>query len=202
MRFEEHLVLHGLAIKKHATPDQVAETIDVGVDVVTRILQANVSTGRVVEFGDKYTLTPGARMILRGEYSRHYSALRSSEAFAEAYDRFEKVNEDVKTLITAWQVRQLPSGEAVSNDHSDADYDAKIIDRLATVHERFEPTLKAMGKEAPRLERYAEKLEAALDKADQGDHRWVSDVNLPSYHTVWFELHEDLLCILGKTRLE
>ena len=31
---------------------------------------------------------------------------------------------------------------------------------------------------------------------------WVSDARLPSYHTLWFELHEDLLRILGRRRAE
>ena len=141
-------------------------------------------------------------MIVKGEYSRHFAGLRTNDAFETAYERFEKVNDDVKAVITAWQVRELPSGEAVSNDHADPAYDEKIIDRLGAIHERFEPTLKQMCAEVPRLERYAEKLDSALEKAEQGESQWVSDVTIPSYHTVWFELHEDLLCMLGRERVE
>lgn len=202
MRADEHLILHGLAVKKHATPDEVADAVDVDADEVRRTLAANVATGRVADLDGRYTLLPGARMIVRGEYSRHYGELRASESFAAAYEVFEKVNEDVKSLITSWQVRQLPSGEAVTNDHSDQAYDDKVIDRLGALHERFEPTLRQMSKELPRLERYAAKLDAALEKAEQGDGRWVSDVSIPSFHTVWFELHEDLLCMLGKVRID
>lgn len=202
MRVEEHLVLHGLAVKKHATAEDVADVAGIDLAVANRTLEANVATNRVAEINGKYTLLPGARIILRGEYSRHYADLRASEAFQAAYSRFERVNEDVKSLVTSWQVRQLPSGEAVSNDHSDRAYDEKVIDRLGTLHERFEPTLQQMSGEVPRLQNYANKLDAALEKAEKGEYQWVSDAHLPSYHTVWFELHEDLLCMLGKERSE
>jgi hypothetical protein len=49
---------------------------------------------------------------------------------------------------------------------------------------------------------YAQKLLAALEAAEDGDREWVSDVRRESYHTVWFELHEDLLRIMGRAREE
>jgi hypothetical protein len=202
MRADEHLVLHGLAVKRHATAEEVADVIGGDPAAVAKVLAANVATGRVADLNGKYTLMPGGRMIVKGEYSRHYADIRSSESFQAAYERFERVNEEVKTLITSWQVRELPSGEAVTNDHADRAYDEKVIDKLGMIHERFEPTLQQMCAEVPRLRRYADKLDTALERAEQGDQEWVSDVNLPSFHTVWFELHEDLLCMLGKVRLE
>jgi hypothetical protein len=54
----------------------------------------------------------------------------------------------------------------------------------------------------PRLSRYLERLEFAYDRILAGEIDWVSGVRIDSYHTVWFELHEDLLRILGRTRQE
>jgi hypothetical protein len=51
-----------------------------------------------------------------------------------------------------------------------------------------------------RFSYYRTHLEAALEKAEDGAIEWVSDARLPSYHTVWFELHEDLLRLLGRKR--
>lgn len=202
MRSDEHLVLHGLAVKRHASAEEVADAVGAETQDVEQVLESNVATGRVADLNGKFTLLPGARTIVKGEYSRHYAHVRQSESFQAAYDRFEQVNEDVKEVITSWQVKELPSGEAVSNDHSDTGYDEKVIDRLGSIHERFAPTLEQMCADVPRLERYADKLDVALEMAEQGDGRWVSEVSLPSYHTVWFELHEDLLCMLGKVRVE
>jgi len=45
-------------------------------------------------------------------------------------------------------------------------------------------------------------LTAALERAEDGAIEWVSDVRIASYHTVWFEMHEDLLRALGRERVE
>ena len=68
------------------------------------------------------------------------------------------------------------------------------------LHERATPSLRALAGPLPRLARYVERLEAALDKVDNGDINYVSGAKVNSYHTVWFELHEDLLRILDRKR--
>ena len=40
---------------------------------------------------------------------------------------------------------------------------------------------------------YRDKLTKALEKAEDGAIDWVSDARIESYHTQWFELHEDLI---------
>ena len=49
---------------------------------------------------------------------------------------------------------------------------------------------------------YSKGLLEALEKAEDGDIAWVSDAKIESYHTLWFELHEDLLRIVGRIRSE
>ena len=87
--------------------------------------------------------------------------------------------------------------ERVPNDHSDADYDAGIVDRLGAQHERAEKVLGRFAALEPRLGVYTRRLESAYDKVLAGEHDWVSGARIDSYHTVWFELHEDLLRMLG-----
>jgi len=77
-----------------------------------------------------------------------------------------------------------------------------VIDRLGDLHERFEPILRGLVSGAPRLRYYADALGKALDMAEDGAIEWVSDVRIDSYHTVWFELHEDLLRLVGRQREE
>ena len=92
--------------------------------------------------------------------------------------------------------------QIIPNDHSDSEYDEKIIDKLGVIHEKFEPVLDIMVKSVERFANYSAKLTNALEKSEDGELEWVSDAQLDSYHTVWFELHEDLLRILGKIREE
>jgi pyruvate,orthophosphate dikinase len=54
----------------------------------------------------------------------------------------------------------------------------------------------------PRLGRYLERLSHALALAQGGDHRFVASPRVDSYHGVWFELHEELILLAGRTRSE
>ena len=138
---------------------------------------------------------------LTDSYPTVFADVRADEALLAAYERFEKVNGDLLTLMTDWQT--MPAGDSrVSNDHSDADYDAKIVDRLGALHERAERVIGRTAAVVPRLQIHVDRLDVAYDHVLAGETDYVSSVRIDSYHTVWFELHEDLLRILGKTRQE
>ena len=196
-----YLVLHGVAIKKHGTAEAVAAVTGLQPETVAGLLAEALEKGRVVETKGAYMLTPAARMALDGEYSRVYGEERGDTSFTSAYEVFEAVNRNLKQLMTDWQTVEI-AGETVANDHADADYDAKIIDRLGDLHERAEGMLVTLATALPRLTIYKDKLLAALEKAEDGETDWVSAVKIDSYHTVWFELHEDLLRVLGRVREE
>ena len=199
--YEAHLVLHGVAVKKHGTSAAVADLVGLPAERVGALLDAAVAGGRAALANDKYLLTPAGRMIVETQYSRYYSAPRADAGFSAAHERFEIVNNELKQVITDWQTMTV-GGQQVANDHSDADYDNGVIDRLGGVHEKVEPILKAFATTVPRFAYYLDKLETALEKAEDGDSAWVSDATIDSYHTVWFELHEDILRVLGEQREE
>ena len=58
----------------------------------------------------------------------------------------------------------------------------------------------AAATQLPRLSAYSAKLSAALDKIKAGDTAWLTRPLIDSYHTVWFELHEELIGAVGLTR--
>ena len=196
-----HLALHGTAIKKHANAATIAGAVGLDPARADALLKEAAAGARVVDAQGAYALTPAGRMILDNQYSRFYGELRDDRAFVGAYERFERVNVELKQVITDWQTLEV-GGQKVRNDHSNRDYDAAVLDRLGDVHERFEPILAQLVRGLPRLAVYRDKLEHALEQADAGRVEWVSDAKLDSYHTVWFELHEDLLRVLGRTRDE
>ena len=94
-------------------------------------------------------------------------------------------------------------GERIPNDHSDPDYDRDIVDRLGALHERAR---EGRSSASPGSTRASASTCAgsthAYDKVLAGEHDWVSGARIDSYHTVWFELHEDLLRMLGREREE
>lgn len=194
-------VLHGLAVKKHARPEDVAELLDQDEKHVRMQLDRAEKEGRVLKVDEKYTLTALGRIALDSSYSFHYADLRENDSFFAAYEVFEKINIQLKELITEWQTMEV-GGERVANDHSDKDYDMEIIDRLGDLHEKADQVLARLAKQLPRMKVYRTLLLHALEKAEDGEIAWVSDAKIASYHTVWFELHEDLLRLLGQTRQE
>jgi len=46
------------------------------------------------------------------------------------------------------------------------------------------------------------RLTAAIEHALAGDGRYVASPRVDSYHGVWFELHEDLIVLAGRTRAD
>jgi len=196
-----HLVMHGLAIKKNGTADAIAGIVGLDPGEVKATLARLVEAKRAVEAQGRYLLTPPARMALDSDYSRLYGDLRNDATFKAGYDGFERINSALKQLITDWQTMTV-AGERVPNDHGNKDYDAKIIDRLGELHERAERVLDQLAGSLPRLGIYKKKLLAALERAEDGAVEWVSDAKIESYHTLWFELHEDLLRLMGRERVE
>ncbi|GAA3165150.1 hypothetical protein GCM10010531_17000 [Blastococcus jejuensis] len=195
------LALHGLAVKKAGTPESVADVLGAEPAAVASALEAHVAAGRAVGAKGKFMVAAAGRSWLDDRYPEVFAQLRSDEAATAAYDRFERVNRELLALFTDWQT--MPAGgERVPNDHTDADYDRSVIDRLGDLHERADKVLSRLAALEGRLSRYTERLDDAYDKALAGETDYVSGVRVDSYHTVWFELHEDLLRMLGRTREE
>jgi hypothetical protein len=196
-----HHVMHAMAIRKLAEPVAIAAVAGMTEARVISILKELVASGRAADNAGRYLLTPAGHGILAGNYSRFEDSTRSDAGFVKAYERFELINRDLKRIITDWQTLEV-GGKRVPNDHTDKAHDAEVIDRLGDLHERFEPILKQLVASCGRLRFYQQALESALGKIEDGDIGWVSDAKTESYHTVWFELHEDLLRVLGRQREE
>lgn len=193
--------MHGLAVKKHGTPEAIAGILGLDPSEVKAVIAQLMEAKRVIEVQGKYLLTPLARMALDSDYSRLYADLRTNPQFKAGYEGFERINGALKQLITEWQTVAV-GGERVPNDHGDKDYDRNIIDRLGQLHERAEIVLDELAGAVPRMKVYRDRLLAALEKAEDGAIAWVSDAKIESYHTLWFELHEDLLRLMGRQREE
>lgn len=198
---DRDLVHHGLVIKRHASAAAVAQLTGLAVARVEQVLADSVAGRRVAAVNGAYVLTPLARVALEGRYGLHFASLRGQADFRAAFDAFERINRTLKQVITEWQTITI-AGASVPNDHSDEAHDAAIIDRLGAIQEQLEPVLARLARHVPRLAIYGNKLLAALEAAEDGDVGWVSDIRKESYHTVWFELHEDLLRLAGRIREE
>jgi hypothetical protein len=198
----ELLALHGLAVKKAGGPAEVAAVLGCDEGEIAPVLDSAVESGRAIGAKGTYMLTPAGRAWLDEQYPEAYAGFRADPESTAAYERFERVNRELLTLFTDWQMIPSAGGERVPNDHSDGDYDNGIIDRLGDQHERAERILERFAGLDQRLGVYRGRLDDAYDKVLAGEHDYVSAPRIDSYHTVWFELHEDLLRMLGREREE
>ena len=124
-----------------------------------------------------------------------------ADAALEALDRFLELDARMKQAVTDWQMREM-NGTQQFNDHADAAYDQSVLDRLSGLHADALDWLRPLEDQLPRLGRYRKRLERAMGLALNGDPAYVASPRVDSYHTVWFELHEDLIVLAGRTRAD
>jgi pyruvate,orthophosphate dikinase len=77
-----------------------------------------------------------------------------------------------------------------------------VLDRLATIHADATSWLEPIELKLPRFADYGARLTRALEAAGRGDGSYVASPRVDSYHGIWFELHEDLIQLAGRTRDE
>lgn len=189
----ELTVLQAVRFKGRVSLTDLAATLgEESAEIATTIEQLTRS-GLLIE-GKSLRISPEGRVRLDKLLAEEHEAIDAA-AVANVYDEFRSVNAEFKALVTDWQVR---NGQ--SNTHEDADYDAAVLARLDRVHQQAVPIIAAAAAQLPRLSRYSAKLQAALDKLHAGDITWLSRPLIDSYHTVWFELHEELILAAGLTR--
>lgn len=186
-------VLQAVRLKGRIVPDDIAATVGEEPAAVAEALTAATEAGLLIE-GKAVRLSPEGRTRL-GELLAAERENVDHAAIATAYDQFRGINTDFKALVSDWQ---LKNGEP--NTHDDDEYDSAVLARLADVHQRVTPVNAAIAIEIPRLATYSDKLEAALAKVRSGETAWLTRPIIDSYHTVWFELHEELILAAGLTR--
>ena len=195
------LVMHGLRLKGFAEAAAVGEAVGVAEADAKPILDQLVTDGFAAYRDGKlsgFSLTKQGRE----EHARLLSAELDSTARAEidaAYREFLLLNTRLLAVCTEWQLRDV-DGESTVNDHSDHGYDAGVIEKLADLHAEVEPICNDLREALSRFAGYGPRLAHALGRVQAGDSDWFTKPMIASYHTVWFELHEDLLCTLGIER--
>jgi len=193
------LVLHGLRLKGFSEVPGVAELIGLSETAVTEQLEGLQSEALVLHRDGRLTgwaLTPRGRAAQEAALREELDACGARDDVLGAYKRFLDLNNDLLGICTAWQMKN----ETTLNDHADAAYDAGVIDQLRVLHTKLEPILDDLEATLTRFHGYRTRFETALVNVGAGDRDWFAKPLIDSYHTVWFQLHEDLLTTLGIER--
>jgi hypothetical protein len=118
-------------------------------------------------------------------------AASDQEVLIGSYERFLAVNAPVKAACSAWQI---------SSGNPEDLFEA--ADALEQNLSRVKVGLTRAGQVMPRFQRYLDGLVEAAGRVAEGDGRYVSVPGVASFHTLWFECHEDFLVTLGRERDE
>lgn len=203
------LVLQALRLKGLATGSVVATIYDLDPGDVGRELDALGQQDLVVHrdlsgSGARWSLTPAGRAegerLVRAELERLPGRGERSarQLMTDLYERFLPLNRAILDLCTRWQVRCHDPVQL--NDHSDAHYDAAIIVELGEIDGQVRKICDELATMLPRFGRYGRGFEYALGRIRNGAVEWFTKPTIASYHTLWFEYHEDLLATLGLDR--
>ncbi len=193
-------MLRALTVKGYATPEAVATALLCTAEEASELLDRLVADGLAEVAAGSFRLTADGKAVGRERIAADADHWGAANADA-ALDTFLALDHRMKATVTAWQMRDV-DGTQTFNDHADAAYDASVLDDLASLHADASAWLGPLVAGLPRLAAYHERLERAAAAARGGDNRYVASPRVDSYHSVWFELHEDLILLAGRNRAD
>lgn len=196
------LVLHGLRLRSLASAQDVAARYGLDRVEVDRELRSCRTAGWVTHREGRLSgwslTTEGRREAIR-QAERELDRSGHRDVVQGSYRRFLDLNGELLAICTDWQTVSR-DGERTLNDHTDAAHDAAVLARLEDLHRSVLPVTDALAGALDRFAGYGDRLGTARDRLLAGDPDWLTKPVIDSYHTIWFELHEDLLATLGRER--
>ncbi|MFF2780816.1 transcriptional regulator [Streptomyces sp. NPDC058052] len=200
----ELLVLHAVRLRGMTTEAEAAARFGLDVDTVGELLldlQAYGRVGRSSFAGTSgWSLTDAGRAEGERLLAEELAGSGYGPFVRERYETFLAYNARCLTACTDWQLRPDGSGRLAVNTHGDPVWDARILDELTVLGGVLDTLSAELGIRLLRLAGYGERFSAALARVRRGEFSWVDRPRADSCHTVWMELHEDLLATLGIAR--
>ena len=146
---------------------------------------------KLATFKEFWEITKNGQKEAKSYRSQKYKGCKS--ALSKIYtEEFLKLDKILKSIITDWQMKTV-DGKFVPNTHNDPAYDRAVMERLYNFHNNEAKQLyKKLDQMVPHLN-YTDMFEFAVSKIKGGDYTYLAKPDIDSYHTVWFELHEDIL---------
>lgn len=196
------LALHGLRLTGLAEAGAVAEVFGVDPGPIEVELKALADDDLVVRRDRPprtgWLLTPEGRAEGARRVAAELDAAGARDALRSWYDRFPPLNGRLLDVCCRWQLRDPQAN--VLNDHRDPAYDRAVVAELVALDADAQPFCAELAGVLGRFGSYGPRLAHALERVTSGATEYIDRPLVASYHTVWFELHEDLLATLGLDR--
>ena len=149
-----------------------------------------------------WSLTAAGKVRNERQLAEELTASGATEVVAAAYRDFLSSNALLLQACTHWQLRPTGGDPLATNRHDDRARDAQVLADLEVVSQRLAALQPRLVSGLGRFAGYDLRYRRALDRVHAGDLDLVTGVGKDSCHTVWMELHEDLLATLGLERGE
>jgi hypothetical protein len=195
-------VLLRLRLVGFAGADRVATGTGLSPEAAGRALEAlsergwaRFRDGRLAGVVSGWSLTPAGRAAVEDRLAAEIDGAGCRVAVDRGYRRFLELNRPLLEAVTQWQLR-----DGRLNDHTDPEHDQRVLTLITRINEKIGPVLADLADCLERYDGYRARLDGAIDRARRGETAFVDGALIDSYHTVWFELHEDLLATLGLDR--
>ena len=200
----ELLALHAVRLKGMADDDEVATRFGLDRAVATECLLDFQAFGWItkVEFAGTggWTLTETGRARNVRQLTDELASTGFRLSVSHAYEEFLPHNGLLMRACTDWQLRPSGGDPLAVNDHTDAAWDRRVLNSLSELSGELKSLCRELGHRLTRFRGYDERFAAALKRAEHGELSCVNRPRTDSCHTVWMELHEDLVATLGVQR--
>lgn len=198
------LALHGVRVLGFTTASAVADLYGMLAHDVEELLLDAEAVGRVrrtaFDGPAGWSLTEAGREHNEDQLRAEVEAAGVRPLLEEAANRFEPLNTRFGRVMTQWQLRPTPQDPLAPNDHRDACYDDAAVARMFRLGEEIGAVTALLSTALHRFTVHQPRIDHALAQIRAVRNAWVDSPELASLHTVWIQLHEDLLASLGRHR--
>jgi hypothetical protein len=200
----DDLVLHGPRVMGFASATRVAARFGLDPGLAGELLLDHEARGwvRHSSFGGRsgWSVTEAGRTENERRLAAELALAGAGDAVRDLHTRFVPLNRRFGEACTRWQIRPTRTDPMAFNDHTDWAWDERVLRELTSLGRDLADVCAGLADSLQRFDGYADRYSSALARVDAGQRRWVDAPDVDSCHTVWIQLHEDLLATLGIPR--
>ena len=182
-------LVRAVELKGLCNPERAAAVLSTDERYVLDLIAGSPSFFRTTPRG--VMITPEARIWVQERLAVERTGANAAGVDA-CYRRFLPLNDRFKQIVSGWQLS--------STDSRTPEQLSVLAADVAALHEDFRPIVSEMSGYFRRLSTYPVRFERALAELRAGDASMLASPMKDSYHTVWFEYHEELIALSGRDR--
>ncbi|MCC8930585.1 hypothetical protein [Rhodococcus sp. I2R] len=200
----ELLVLHTVRLVGFADSEAVAERARTSHAEALRLLTMAERAGWVQHDSfaelDGWSLTDSGKVENERQLAAERVEADPDGTVAALYRDFLPLNARLLRAVTSWQIKPTEADTFAPNNHTDSEWDGRVLDELTALSEELAPLTERLSAVLARFDSYMTRYASALHKGRSGERDWIDKSDRDSCHRVWFQLHEDLVATLGIDR--